>query len=105
MRDGLIDAVTDYYSAGQAQDAVSQYRFFWGAYMYALRGDKSSAIRDLQAAIDGGYRDLPAIIHLGFFDTILEEPEVVAVLEQLRTSNESELERLHAVVDELGPVW
>lgn len=105
LRDELIEVVMDYYAAGQAQGADSQYRFFMVSYMHALRGDKASAAQELQAAIDRGYRDLPAVVHLGFFDAILEEPEVQVLVDQLRASNERELERLHAVVEELGPVW
>ena len=105
LRDELIDVVMDYYTTGQAPSTGSPYRFFWMSYMHALQGDKTGAVENLQAAIDRGYRDLPAILHLGFFDAILEEPEVVAVLKQLRASNQLELERLHAVVEELGPVW
>jgi len=105
LRDELIQVVMDYRTAGQAQDDDSQYRFFMESYMHALRGDKASAVQKLQAAIDRGYRDLPAVVHIGFFDAILEEPEVQALLDQLQASNERELKRLHAVVKELGPAW
>lgn len=105
LRNELIGVVMDYYTADQVQSTESQYRFFVKSYMHALRGDKANAVEELPAAIDRGFRDLPAIVHLGFFDAILEEPEVQAILEQLRASNELELERLRAVVEELGPAW
>lgn len=105
LRDELIEAVIDHWRAAQAQGTENQYGPFRVSFMHALRSDKGNAVKDLKTAIERGYRDLPAITHLGFFDAILEEPEVQALLDQLRASNELELQRLHAAVDELGPVW
>jgi len=105
LRDELIETVLDYWRAAKAQGSENQYGFYRTSFMHALRGDTASAVKVLRAAIDRGYRDLPAITEFGFFDAIREEPEVQEVLQQLRASNERELERLLAVVEELGPVW
>jgi len=105
LRNEMIELTMSYLLDGQAQGSDSQYLYFLRSYLDALRGDAAMAVPELQAAIDRGYRDVPAIIHSGYFDAILKEPEVQTLLERLRAVNARELERLHAVVDELGPVW
>ena len=105
LRDDLIEAGLVYLNGNQAEGCGRQYTFFRRSYMHALRGDTAKAVADLQAAIDCGHRDLPAVIHLGFFDAILDEPEVQSLLERWRVVSARDLERLNAVVEEIGPAW
>jgi len=105
LRDEMIELNMSYYLAGQSRGSDAQYIYYLQSFLQALSGDTARAVSNLQAAIDRGYRDVPSIIYLGYFDAILNEPEVQALVERLRASNATELERLRAVVDELGPIW
>jgi TolB-like protein/predicted Zn-dependent protease len=105
LRDELLGESRLHWDDGQAQGSDSQYIYSFRAMTYALTGDVEGAVADLNMAIERGYRDVPEILHDGFYDSIVNEPRLQEVLAQLRASNSAELARLHAVVEELGKIW
>jgi TolB-like protein/cytochrome c-type biogenesis protein CcmH/NrfG len=104
-RDELLELSMAYWNDGQAQGGDSQYLYSFRAAGYALAGRKDAALNDLHMAIERGYRDEPSIVHDGFYDDLLDDPDMQQLLSELRASNTDELARLNAVVEELGPIW
>jgi TolB-like protein/tetratricopeptide (TPR) repeat protein len=78
-----------------SQGADNQYLHSLRARVHALRGDQAEAVAALQQAISKGYRSAAQVRNEGFYATIIENPELVALLEDLDRSNAAELAAIH----------
>lgn len=74
-----------------------QYLFVYRAYAYAIMGDARRCHEALAEAIAQGFRDLPEIRHMGFFDKVLDDPAIKQLLAELEASNKLELQAMHLV--------
>jgi len=57
---------------------------FWGASIYAARGEKEKALAELETALKGGYRDFAAIDASPYFNSLRSDPRFQQLLKRYR---------------------
>jgi tetratricopeptide (TPR) repeat protein len=101
LRDELLALA----EAANAQRIVNgsdnQYVYWIEAELHALRGDAAATAEDLRRAMDHGLRQIAVIERSPFYDKVRDEPEMQALIADLRLLAAQELEELQAAEREL----
>jgi tetratricopeptide (TPR) repeat protein len=105
---GLVERRDEYLGLAIADTRVgiengSRAQYIWWLYAdaYAIKGDAARTHENLALAIERGFRNLPYVLHTGYYDKVLNDPKIVELLEQLKADNWRELQSLQAAEAEL----
>jgi TolB-like protein/cytochrome c-type biogenesis protein CcmH/NrfG len=100
----LTKEVEAYLDESLANGGDSQYQPLFRANALALRGEADAAAEQLRIAMERGFRNRSRIQRDPKWDRVRDEPAMQTLLTDLAVSNASELERVEAVVAEIGGV-
>ena len=97
-RDRIAQRAIDIYQEGIARGDRTQYGVQGLSHACAIRGEADKAVGYLRTAAERGFRNVIFIRAWGFYDKIMDDPELQALLAQIEADNQRELEAVRVAV-------
>ena len=97
-RDRIAQRSIDILQEGIARGDRTQYGVQGLAHAYAIRGEADKAVGYLRTAAERGFRNVIGIRAWGWYDGIMGNPDLQALLAQIEADNQRELAAVRAAV-------